>query len=125
MLFRESPYHGEDEDEIYDAILDGPPSIPSEAPHGTRSLLERLLVRDPDVRLGSERGADEVMEQEYFEEIDWRVVMKAEGEGPYLPHGIERGLFGNYDMSITSVAPSMSPVQTGKDLECESCSRAD
>ena len=52
MLLQQSPFRGEDEDEIYDAILSDEPLYPIHMPRDSVSILQKLLTREPDQRLG-------------------------------------------------------------------------
>jgi serine/threonine protein kinase len=72
MNLQQSPFRGEDEDEIYDAILQCEPLYPTQLNRCTVDFLQRLLTRKPDQRLGSgPDGTKEVMEHPYFESVDW------------------------------------------------------
>jgi len=53
MLLQQSPFRGEDEDEIYDAILADEPLYPIHMPRDSVSILQKLLTREPELRLGS------------------------------------------------------------------------
>ena len=53
MLLQQSPFRGEDEDEIYDAILADEPLYPIHMPRDSVSILQKLLTREPEQRLGS------------------------------------------------------------------------
>ncbi|MCO5559004.1 hypothetical protein L7F22_012595 [Adiantum nelumboides] len=48
MLLQQSPFRGEDEDEIYDAILADEPLYPIHMPRDSVSILQKLLTREPD-----------------------------------------------------------------------------
>ena len=67
MLLQQSPFRGEDEDEIYDAILADEPLYPIHMPRDSVSILQKLLTREPDQRLGSgPTDAQEIMSQPFF-----------------------------------------------------------
>ncbi|KAG2094270.1 kinase-like domain-containing protein, partial [Suillus cothurnatus] len=51
MLLGQSPFHGDDEDEIFDAILEDEPLYPITMPRDVVSILPKLLTRDPTLRL--------------------------------------------------------------------------
>jgi len=71
LFLRQSPFSGEDDDEIYDAILHDEPLYPTDMPRAPASFLQKLLTRDPDMRLGSgPTDAEEVMQHEYFAGTD-------------------------------------------------------
>ena len=65
------PFRGEDEDEIYDAILMGEMTFPSQITPQTISIISGLLAPDPIFRLGSgPDGAEDVMQHEWFKGMD-------------------------------------------------------
>ncbi|PLW37112.1 hypothetical protein PCASD_13933 [Puccinia coronata f. sp. avenae] len=53
MLLGQSPFRGDDEDEIFDAILEDEPLYPIHMPRDSVSILQKLLTRDPARRLGA------------------------------------------------------------------------
>jgi len=72
MLLQQSPFRGEDEDEIYDAILADEPLYPIHMPRDSVSILQKLLTREPELRLGSgPTDAQEIMSHAFFRNINW------------------------------------------------------
>ena len=72
MLLQQSPFRGEDEDEIYDAILADEPLYPIHMPRDSVSILQKLLTREPDLRLGSgPTDAQEIMSHPFFRGVNW------------------------------------------------------
>ena len=68
MLLQQSPFRGEDEDEIYDAILADEPLYPIHMPRDSVSILQKLLMREPELRLGSgPTDAQEIMSHAFCE----------------------------------------------------------
>ncbi|KAJ3082997.1 Serine/threonine kinase, partial [Physocladia obscura] len=67
MLVGRYPFHGDDENDILEAILNDAIEYPSNMPKDTLSLIQGLLKKDPRSRLGGGRGgADEVKRHPYF-----------------------------------------------------------
>lgn len=61
---------GEDEDEIYDAILADEPLYPTDMPQESVNLLQGLLKREPAERLGKgPTGAKDIMHHQYFDNV--------------------------------------------------------
>ncbi len=118
MLLQQSPFRGEDEDEIYDAILADEPLYPIHMPRDSVSVLQKLLTREPDQRLGSgPTDAQEVMSQPFFRNIVWDDIYHKRVQPPFLPTIKSETDTSNFDSEFTSVTPVLTPVQSGKDDE--------
>lgn len=116
MLLQQSPFRGEDEDEIYDAILADEPLYPIHMPRESVSILQKLLTRDPDQRLGSgPTDAQEVMSQPFFRNISWDDIYHKRVTPPFLPQIKNATDTSNFDSEFTSVTPVLTPVQSGKE----------
>lgn len=115
MLLQQSPFRGEDEDEIYDAILADEPLYPIHMPRESVSILQKLLTRDPDQRLGSgPTDAQEVMSQPFFRNIVWDDIYNKRVQPPFMPQIKSATDTSNFDSEFTSVTPVLTPVQSGK-----------
>ena len=115
MLLQQSPFRGEDEDEIYDAILADEPLYPIHMPRDSVSILQKLLTREPELRLGSgRRDAEEIMEHPFFKGIDWDDIYHKRIPTPFKPLIKNEKDTSNFDSEFTSVTPVLTPVQSGK-----------
>lgn len=117
MLLQQSPFRGEDEDEIYDAILADEPLYPIHMPRDSVSILQKLLTREPELRLGSgPTDAQEVMSHAFFRNINWDDIYHKRVPPPFLPTISNPTDTSNFDTEFTSVTPVLTPVQSGKSL---------
>ena len=115
MLLQQSPFRGEDEDEIYDAILADEPLYPIHMPRDSVSILQKLLMRDPDLRLGSgPTDAQEIMSHAFFRNINWDDFRDKNVTPPFIPQIKTATDTSNFDSEFTSVTPVLTPVQSGK-----------
>jgi serine/threonine protein kinase len=115
MLLQQSPFRGEDEDEIYDAILADEPLYPIHMPRDSVSILQKLLTREPDQRLGSgPTDAQEIMSQPFFRNISWDDVYHKRIQPPFQPQITSATDTSNFDSEFTSVTPVLTPVQSGR-----------
>lgn len=115
MLLQQSPFRGEDEDEIYDAILADEPLYPIHMPRDSVSILQKLLTREPELRLGSgRRDAEEIMEHPFFKGVDWDDIYNKRVPTPFKPQIKDAKDTSNFDQEFTSVTPVLTPVQSGK-----------
>ncbi|KAI6247830.1 Protein kinase C-like [Erysiphe necator] len=113
MLLQQSPFRGEDEDEIYDAILADEPLYPIHMPRDSVSILQKLLTREPDQRLGSgPTDALEVMSQPFFSNINWDDIYHKRIPTPFKPTIKDDTDTSNFDTEFTSVTPVLTPVQS-------------
>lgn len=114
MLLQQSPFRGEDEDEIYDAILADEPLYPIHMPRDSVSILQKLLTREPELRLGSgPTDAQEVMSHAFFRNINWDDIYHKRVPPPFLPTISNPTDTSNFDTEFTSVTPVLTPVQSG------------
>lgn len=114
MLLQQSPFRGEDEDEIYDAILADEPLYPIHMPRDSVSILQKLLTREPELRLGSgPTDAQEVMSHAFFRNINWDDIYHKRGPPPFIPTISSPTDTSNFDQEFTSVTPVLTPVQSG------------
>lgn len=115
MLLQQSPFRGEDEDEIYDAILADEPLYPIHMPRDSVSILQKLLTREPELRLGSgPTDAQEIMSHAFFRNINWDDVYHRRVAPPFQPQITDATDTSNFDQEFTSVTPVLTPVQSGK-----------
>lgn len=119
MLLGQSPFRGEDEDEIFDAILEDEPLYPITMPKDAVSILQKLLTRDPSRRLGA--GPDDAVEikrHQFFREVNWDDVFHKRIPPPYFPQIKSPGDVSNFDTEFTREQPTLTPVHgqlTAKD----------
>ncbi|KAL1955205.1 hypothetical protein VTO42DRAFT_8917 [Malbranchea cinnamomea] len=113
MLLQQSPFRGEDEDEIYDAILADEPLYPIHMPRDSVSILQKLLTREPELRLGSgPTDAQEVMSHAFFRNINWDDIYHKRVTPPFFPQISNPTDTSNFDTEFTSVTPVLTPVQS-------------
>ncbi|KEQ95031.1 hypothetical protein AUEXF2481DRAFT_40300 [Aureobasidium subglaciale EXF-2481] len=92
MLTAEEPARGEDQDAVFEEILDeGKPVFPLDMEESGKGICKQLLKRDSDQRLGAgESGAKDVMGHTFFDEIDWKDVAGEKLKAPScLVHSLE------------------------------------
>ena len=106
MLLGQSPFRGEDEDEIFDAILEDEPLYPITMPRDAVSILQKvsavcssvllwnldivsvaqLLQRDPSRRLGSgKEDAEEIKQQPFFKDVNFGDILHKRIPPPFYP----------------------------------------
>ncbi|KEI42706.1 uncharacterized protein L969DRAFT_97980 [Mixia osmundae IAM 14324] len=103
MLLGQSPFRGDDEDEIFDAILEDEPLYPIHMPRDSVSILLKLLTRDPARRLGGgpEDGA-EVRRHTFFKDVNWDDVYHKRIPPPFFPKIGSATDTSNFDSEFTN-----------------------
>ncbi|PWN28321.1 hypothetical protein BDZ90DRAFT_250760 [Jaminaea rosea] len=113
MLLGQAPFRGDDEDEIFDAILEDEPLYPIHMPADSVSILHRLLTRDPSKRLGSgETDAEEIKAHPFFRDTNWDDMYHKRVPPPFRPvlkHALDVSFF---DQEFTQEKPALSPVNS-------------
>uniref|UniRef100_A0AAQ4QSH7 protein kinase C n=1 Tax=Gasterosteus aculeatus aculeatus TaxID=481459 RepID=A0AAQ4QSH7_GASAC len=104
MLVGESPFPGDDEEEVFDSIVNDEVRYP-------RFLsTEQLLRRNPERRLGSgEKDAEEVKKQPFFRHVDWEALLQKKVPPPFIPSIVGKEDVSNFDEEFTAEAPALTP----------------
>ncbi|KNZ81280.1 Protein kinase C-like [Termitomyces sp. J132] len=111
MLLGQSPFRGDDEDEIFDAILEDEPLYPITMPRDAVSILQKLLTRDPARRLGSNKeDAEEIKRQPFFKDVNFDDVLHKRIPPPYFPTINGSADTSNFDEEFTREKPTLTPV---------------
>ncbi|KAJ7782280.1 protein kinase C1 [Mycena maculata] len=111
MLLGQSPFRGDDEDEIFDAILEDEPLYPITMPRDAVSILQKLLNRDPQRRLGAgEEDAEEIKRQPFFKDVSFDDVLNKRIPPPYFPTINGSADTSNFDEEFTKEQPTLTPV---------------
>lgn len=113
MLLCQSPFKGDDQDEVFNAIEHDDVKYPISMPRQTVLILQALLTKDPTMRLGSsERDALDIMEHPYFQDVNFDDVLHCRIQPPYLPELSSEHDYSNFDKEFTSETPRLTPVET-------------
>ncbi|CAB3360175.1 Hypothetical predicted protein [Cloeon dipterum] len=92
MLVGESPFPGDDEEEVFDSIVNDEVRYPRFLTLEAIAIMRRLLRKNPDRRLGSsERDAEDVKKQAFFRSIQWEELLHRRVKPPFVPtvHSLE------------------------------------
>ena len=87
MLTGLPPFYDENTNEMYRKILQDPLQFPGPeiVPAAAKDLLQRLLDRNPERRLGA-NGAAEIKAHHFFANIDWRKLLQRKYEPSFKPN---------------------------------------
>uniref|UniRef100_A0A8C1PCT4 Protein kinase N2 n=1 Tax=Cyprinus carpio TaxID=7962 RepID=A0A8C1PCT4_CYPCA len=110
MLVGESPFPGDDEEEVFDSIVNDEVRYPRFLSTEAISIMRRLLRRNPERRLGAgERDAEEVKKHPFFRDMDWAALLAKKIRPPFMPTIKGREDVSNFDDEFTSEAPILTP----------------
>ncbi|XP_055516211.1 serine/threonine-protein kinase N2-like [Leucoraja erinacea] len=86
MLVGECPFPGDDDDEIFDSIVNDEVRYPRFLSTEAISIIRKLLRKNPKHRLGtSDQDAEEVKKEMYFVEVDWVALFARRLKPPFVP----------------------------------------
>uniref|UniRef100_A0A0N5C7T0 protein kinase C n=1 Tax=Strongyloides papillosus TaxID=174720 RepID=A0A0N5C7T0_STREA len=114
MLVGEPPFSGDDEEEIFDSIVNDDVRYPRFLSIEAISIMRRLMRKNPERRLGGgEKDAKEVREQRFFSHINWEwdKLLRREIKPKFVPKikGFED--VSNFDEEFTKELPTFSPAK--------------
>uniref|UniRef100_A0A8B9GDZ0 protein kinase C n=1 Tax=Amazona collaria TaxID=241587 RepID=A0A8B9GDZ0_9PSIT len=105
MLIGQSPFHGDDEDELFESIRVDTPHYPRWITKESKDILEKLFERDPTRRLGV---TGNIRDHPFFKTINWAVLEKREVDPPFRPKVKSPSDYSNFDREFLSEKPKLS-----------------
>uniref|UniRef100_A0A3Q2YCF0 protein kinase C n=1 Tax=Hippocampus comes TaxID=109280 RepID=A0A3Q2YCF0_HIPCM len=110
MLVGESPFPGDDEEEVFDSIVNDEVRYPRFLSTEAIGIMRRLLRRNPERRLGSgEKDAEEVKKQAFFRNMDWDALLQRKVPPPFVPSIGDKEDVSNFDEEFTTEQPALTP----------------
>uniref|UniRef100_A0A8C9ZHQ5 protein kinase C n=1 Tax=Sander lucioperca TaxID=283035 RepID=A0A8C9ZHQ5_SANLU len=120
MLVGESPFPGDDEEEVFDSIVNDEVRYPRFLSTEAISIMRRLLRRSPERRLGAgERDAEEVKKHLFFRSMDWNGLLAKKVKPPFVPTIQGANDVSNFDDEFTSEAPILTPPREPRALNSD------
>ncbi|XP_023289142.1 serine/threonine-protein kinase N isoform X5 [Orussus abietinus] len=117
MLVGESPFPGDDEEEVFDSIVNDEVRYPRFLTLEAIAIMRRLLRKNPDRRLGSsERDAEDVKKQAFFRHIAWDDLLLRRVKPPFVPVIDSVEDVSNFDEEFTSEKPHLTPPKDPRPL---------
>ncbi|KAJ1805565.1 Serine/threonine kinase [Coemansia sp. RSA 2523] len=113
MILGTSPFHGEDENEIFDSILEDEILYPVRMSRDSVFICQALLEKDPSKRLGSgPNDAEDIMKHSFFAGVNWDDVLNKKISPLYVPEIRGRFDVSNFDPEFTTEKPGLTPTNT-------------
>nr|BAE93682.1 protein kinase C, delta IV [Mus musculus] len=105
MLIGQSPFHGDDEDELFESIRVDTPHYPRWITKESKDIMEKLFERDPDKRLGV---TGNIRIHPFFKTINWSLLEKRKVEPPFKPKVKSPSDYSNFDPEFLNEKPQLS-----------------
>ncbi|XP_023140121.2 serine/threonine-protein kinase N2 [Amphiprion ocellaris] len=113
MLVGESPFPGDDEEEVFDSIVNDDVRYPRFLSPESVSLIQKLLQKNPEMRLGAgEEDALEIKRHKFFQGIDWDALLAKKLKPPFLPVIRAPQDVSNFDKEFTRLKPVLTLPRT-------------
>ncbi|KAH9280557.1 Protein kinase C, brain isozyme [Echinococcus granulosus] len=110
MLVGQPPFSGEDEEDLFQAILETTPSFPRNLSKEALSVCRGFLNKDPNSRLGcSPAGSLEIRDHVFFRRINWELIELKAIQPPFKPCVCDKQDTSNFDSAFTNLPTELSP----------------
>uniref|UniRef100_A0A7I4KH27 Hr1 repeat family protein n=1 Tax=Brugia malayi TaxID=6279 RepID=A0A7I4KH27_BRUMA len=119
MLVGEPPFSGEDEEEIFDSIVNDDVRYPRFLSIESISIMRRLMRKNPEKRLGSgQNDALDVKQQRFFKHVnwDWDKLLNKEIKPKFIPQIKNLEDVSNFDEEFTKETPRFSSAKNKRPI---------
>ncbi|CAM0139991.1 unnamed protein product [Umbelopsis sp. WA50703] len=118
MIVGHTPFNSGNRKKTMDAILKKKLQVPYYASNDAKDLCNKLLRKNPDVRLGSnESDIDRIKKHRFFRKIDWKALEARQVAPPIIPAMTDPENAENFDSKFTKELPIESPADTACPLD--------
>ncbi|KAG8005510.1 Protein kinase C theta type [Nibea albiflora] len=105
MLIGQSPFHGRDEEELFQSIRTDNPVYPRWLTKDAKDILVKLFVREPEERLGVKGN---IREHNFFSSTDWKALEQRQVAPPFRPTLTSASDCSNFDKEFINEKPRLS-----------------
>lgn len=110
MMIGQSPFHGDDEEDLFHSITNDTPHYPRWLPKEAGSILSLLFERQPNDRLGMPTcPAGPIRAVPYFRNIEWEKLEKKQVDPPFKPKIKSDSDISNFDTDFTMEKVTLTP----------------
>ncbi|CAD8095310.1 unnamed protein product [Paramecium sonneborni] len=79
------PFYCEDKNIIYTRLLNEQVQFPKKLSPEVKDLIKLLMIKDPNKRLGSKNGVDDILSHPWFQDVDISKYIQKQIDPPYFP----------------------------------------
>lgn len=105
MLIGQSPFHGRDEEELFQSIRTDNPVYPRWLSKDSKDILVKLFVREPEERLGVK---GDIRHHGFFNSVDWKAMEQRQVVPPFKPTITSASDCSNFDKEFINEKPRLS-----------------
>ncbi|XP_031714790.1 protein kinase C theta type [Anarrhichthys ocellatus] len=105
MLIGQSPFHGSDEEQLFQSIRTDNPPYPRWLTKDAKDILIKLFVREPEERLGVKGN---IREHNFFSSTDWPALEQRKVAPPFRPTLTSPSDCSNFDKEFINEKPRLS-----------------
>lgn len=110
MLAGQPPFDGDDEDELFNSILEHSVSYSRSISKEAVLIIKGFLTKHPARRLGcGTNGEQNIKDHVFFRHINWLKLMNREVQPPFKPKIKSKRSFDNFDPEFTDEAARLTP----------------